>query len=428
MENNAIPFVYIDTMILLHFKRPNQIDWLAMTTASKINIVVAPVVTRELEKHKIFHQHKRIRARANEIIAWFNEIYNESSEIEIRRGVTLIFEDHEPAIDFNAFSLSKEISDDHLIASIISRSQKSQANVFLATNDFGLKVKCRARQIELLPISERERLPEEPDDDTQEIRRLKANLAKYENRLPKIQVGFEGEKSKREFLITLRPTLVGVQTVKEVKSFYSPLDVRPRRLSGAAMPVADAFPKNEVISTYNREISEFYIAWDEYLKKLQLWEIENQLSFESILVVSNSGTAPASRIDVKITFPEFVKPFHKGQLPEKPIEPQPPSIPGMLDVFSLGRMMQGKDDFRRYLAVPAPLQSMDQRVFPDKREISCRINNLKHTRSWQLDPFFVRFEIESRVQAFQAEYVISTNELPEETSGKITFDVKTNQA
>jgi len=113
----------IDTNTLLHYRRLNEVDWLKETSAPEVDILVPPVVIRELEKHKDLHSVKRIRKRAAEYVKWFSSLLSDGLSTELRPGVTLRFLSVEPSLDFALHQLNKDLADDWLIARAIEQSQ-----------------------------------------------------------------------------------------------------------------------------------------------------------------------------------------------------------------------------------------------------------------------------------------------------------------
>ncbi len=56
--------VILDANLLLHFKRPDEVNWLAYTHASGVVLLASPILFRELEQQKIFNQLPKLRGKA----------------------------------------------------------------------------------------------------------------------------------------------------------------------------------------------------------------------------------------------------------------------------------------------------------------------------------------------------------------------------
>lgn len=189
MPSQSIAHVFIDANTALHFKRPNEIDWQLLTGTGAIVLVAAPILLRELEKQKIFNPSRKLRERAATYVRWLHSfLINPDSEV--RPGARWLFLSVEPTIDFAAARLSPNISEDHLIASVLDYTPEPPGALFVATADIGLEAKLRARGIAILALPDGVRLPPEPDPVEQENRALRQQIARIEARMPKLSVAF----------------------------------------------------------------------------------------------------------------------------------------------------------------------------------------------------------------------------------------------
>lgn len=64
-ENPQQVVLFIDTNILLHFKPLKEIDWLEVTGAKAVRLVICLEVIKELDKHK---RNTRLQKRAERAI------------------------------------------------------------------------------------------------------------------------------------------------------------------------------------------------------------------------------------------------------------------------------------------------------------------------------------------------------------------------
>lgn len=119
MNTSANAYIFLDTNTALHFRRPDQIDWSALVNASEVILVAAPIFLRELEREKVHNSSSKLRKRADRYVRWLNNFVDDPSK-EVRPSVRWCFLPHEPQIDFVANSLSPEIADDRLIASVLT--------------------------------------------------------------------------------------------------------------------------------------------------------------------------------------------------------------------------------------------------------------------------------------------------------------------
>ncbi|MGB8369799.1 MAG: PIN domain-containing protein [Verrucomicrobiia bacterium] len=62
-------YLFVDTNVLLHYRRLEEINWLSLSKSDEVVIVLCPAVIRELDEHKVSHPQNKFRKRAQEIIA-----------------------------------------------------------------------------------------------------------------------------------------------------------------------------------------------------------------------------------------------------------------------------------------------------------------------------------------------------------------------
>jgi hypothetical protein len=82
-------YLFLDTNALLHFKRPDQIDWPSLAKSSPVTLIFPPVVIRELEEQKVQNHTKRIRERAQAILGWLAQFLDAKLPPLIRPNVYL---------------------------------------------------------------------------------------------------------------------------------------------------------------------------------------------------------------------------------------------------------------------------------------------------------------------------------------------------
>ena len=80
---------------------------------------MAPIVIRELDKHKDRHPLQKLRSRARQVLADLLSKFTHARSLVIRPGVTLQFIADDPHVDFKTHRLHADVSDDWLIASML---------------------------------------------------------------------------------------------------------------------------------------------------------------------------------------------------------------------------------------------------------------------------------------------------------------------
>ncbi len=337
MAGASVVHVFLDTNTVLHYKRADQVDWCTLVDATEVVLVIAPVLMRELEHQKVHNPSRKLRERADGIVKWLAQFLRSSTPRTVRPGVTLCFVDHELQVDFVAQRLSPTVADDQLIASVLDHMQAHTERTLVATADLGLEAKLRGRRIELLLLPDELRLPGEPDPLEKELQQTRLELQRLKSRSPRLGVTFANGSHQLQVTLSAPPHVPSAPSLYQIQTDYPPLAKpgRAPRRSGAPIEelggIAGALNKfgvsAEATDRYNDELQKFYASHGAYLEKLLIWEEQHARSLEVTLILSNNGTAPASDIDVVLTFPEDIELFEPDDLPQRPEAPEPPPKP-----------------------------------------------------------------------------------------------------
>jgi hypothetical protein len=62
-SESRMTFLFVDTNVLLHYRRLEEIDWLTLTASREVTIFLCPAVIRELDRQKVVHPQQKIRRR-----------------------------------------------------------------------------------------------------------------------------------------------------------------------------------------------------------------------------------------------------------------------------------------------------------------------------------------------------------------------------
>ena len=438
MPRSTTVRVFIDANTALHFRRPDQIDWRILAKANEVVLVAAPVLLRELEEQKVINGSSKLRRRAADYIKWLHQFVREP-DTEVRAGVRWSFLADEPQLDFTAERLSQTITDDHLIASVLDYTRQSDVSVLVATADLGLEVKLRSRGIGILELPDELRLPAEPDPVELENRSLRQRIARFEARMPKLSVEFEG--GAQNHALSLRDANANpVAPLNQIRAdnpyMYGTKTVaRPRDKVGAAFTDIQRLAQQVGVSAeradrYNEELKQYFDQYQCYFEDHAAWRESFSLHHLVKVVISNDGTAPASNIDLDLFFPDGTRPVDEEDIPNEPKAPEAPKRP------------QGIIDFRDfsgagYLA-PLMTPSLDDMlnrnydgqpiVGEDGTSLRIGYSTLKHGFSVSSDGLLFRFADAASVRAFSVEYRLSADELPDAVEGQLHFRIDDTEA
>ncbi|MEJ7926712.1 PIN domain-containing protein [Sphingobium sp. AN641] len=405
----------LDTNILMHFQRIDQIDWPDIADATECILLIAPVVIRELEKHKVQHSSPKLRERAGQMIAYLVDLSEQADPVSLRKGTTLTFIDHEPLLDFAAQRLSREIADDQLIASALEQAEQS-GDVRIVSNDAGLGIKLRTRTVGLLRLPESLCLPSVEDAERKEVREMRQQLARLQSRLPKLNVLFPGDA-----------TLVQLERIeRDLKPLPSRNEVE-RKMPTMSLPQYDerfgaltrmtAFSlRQEDIDSYNAERERYLRAYEAYLEKHGSWQERVGRIFDLSFVLKNTGSGPATNVDVHFHFPAGVRFLIMDDAPKPPKMPAPPKRPEhRLQQIILGTATDYLGPARISPFLMPDIKGMndgDPMFDDDSNVLSYAARILKHECDLALEPVLVELPHGKLPAAFPITVTATCNEAP----------------
>lgn len=440
MQRSITTYVFLDTNTALHFKRPDQIDWRTLANANEVVLVAAPVLLRELEQQKFINGSSKLRVRAAEYINWLHQFVRQP-ETEVRADVRWLFMPDEPQLDFTAEGLSQTIADDHLIASVLHYIRQSDASVLVATADLGLQVKLRPRKIDVLELPDDLRLPVEPDPAELENRELRRQIARFEARMPKLSVEFEG--GAQHHALSLRdPNANSITSLDQIRMDNpymhgtKPVARQQDRGDDALADFLRHLTQQlgvlaEQADKYNEELEQYFNQYQRYLDRHAAWRETLSLHHRVKLVIVNDGTAPASNIDLDLVFPDGTQPVDGNDIPKEPEAPQAPKRLqdfGIVDFRYLG-------DYDYPSLMTQNLHQMtnpnyDGQPIVDKDGDSVRIgySTLKHGFRVTSENLMFRFSDAEAIRSFSVEFHLSADELPDAVVGQLHFRIDGTEA
>src|SRR6266536_4948675 len=153
-KDKAHIYCFIYTNILYHFQMFDQVDWPKILYAKTVSLVLAPIVLREIEKHKDDTNERR-RQWARSVLSKLKALLEGDTPIDqlphVRHNVTLLALLVEPLIDWQGEQLDQAMPDDRILASMLDFSRGHPSDtVLLLTNDFPLRLKARYHNINVV--------------------------------------------------------------------------------------------------------------------------------------------------------------------------------------------------------------------------------------------------------------------------------------
>ena len=338
--------IFPDTNLLLHFERLDRIDWCGLTGAEAVTLVLAPVVVRELDRHKNEGRVRRLQDRAREISSWLRALRRDGAKV-LDNGAGFEIAVQETS-DFYGNGLSPDVPDDRLI--VCATDYVAQAKpVAVATDDTLLLHKLDAYGLRAIELPERLRRKSEPDPVEVENKQLRQKLSALESRTPALELQWAtGDAS---WTLTFPPADSGeIASPAELTARYPLLPrrgERPPGLAGVAALHLATLP-DSTIDRHNERLAKFhqdYAAYYAKAAKVLAWR-RSHVRFKFSL--NNAGTGSARHVLVAISMPEGIKPIlrSKADGPEMPTAPEPPGPPspfGLESALDLSRSWMRPD-------------------------------------------------------------------------------------
>ena len=432
-------FVFIDTMIFLHYKAVEEINFPELFNVDKISILVPRITLRELDEQKNIHTQSKIRERAKKVLKKIEEWIK--TENPIRPNVNIKYYSSIPNIDFEKHGLNQNWNDDFLLATILQYKEDNPTHdVYLISQDSGPRLTAQHLNIPSFELPNELKLSIESDPLEIENRELKRTLAKIQSSLPQLVVCFSGsEKAESHALFSLEDPSKSIdeeieQELAELTKKY-PKRYPPNSENKDNRNILSAFALNHLLpipteeyKRYNEEVDKYILQYNRYLK--DSWE-KREIAKRSIrfqIEIRNIGTAPADDVDIYFYFPDgFELVTEDGLLPFPP-KPSPPAEPrtqAQIIAESLNRF----NDFSHF-SIPKPYmpQIGEISAFNLKKtksyELTDHCKRIKHGDFVQLPELFLTFELFESANSFSCEYTIRPANIPEPLCGSINFVIK----
>jgi len=321
---------FLDTNTFLHYPPVDQIDWRAALEADEVVLIVAPVIIRELNLRKDTPTSPKIRERAAAALRRLHNLFDSTPPIMIRDGVELQFRPQDPLIDFAEQNLSRDVSDDYLIASTLEFAQDHPGTPpFIVTEDLCLKLKSKTHGILVRQLPSTLRLPDEVDASQKRITQLEREVSRLQNRIPVLKLYFANGQDRLHLRVSplqqLEPDAIA-RSMEAIRAKHPKLQTnidvgRPVTL-GEMIGITFAGIPAEHAKEYNEKLDAFYLEHEQYLVRLQDYRNLRARTAELKIMLANEGTCPADDIDIYMHFPDGFELVNGEDLDEPPKPPK----------------------------------------------------------------------------------------------------------
>lgn len=435
-------FLFVDTNVLLHYRRLEETDWLSLSKCKEVVIVLCPAVIRELDQHKVNHSQNKFRKRAQEIIASLSRFSAMDSAL-IRDGVRLEFLSKDPNIDFLAHNLRSELSDDWIIASILEwRLKYPSDEIKIVSADLGVSIKARAQGIPTLSPLDADKLADELDAAEKQIKDLRKELAEIKNSLPQLKLCFWNQSADKQFLrfVISPPTAFdstkGKIALLQIRSDYPMHQLPDEAQKHVEMKKMEKefrrgnmhvrFPvSRSQIQRYNTELEAFYQAYETYLHKLHDFQNAKRRMITIEVGLQNSGSIPAEDIDVHMHFPDGFQLFDGDEpLPTGAKPPEPPRKPGTVGGFDMSGLQRlGHLTPQRAVPPPSNISSPSIRR-TNSYDVRFQIKKAKHGFALRVAKFVAFFDNDESLTSFKVDYSVSAANLPKAVDDHLSIIIE----
>ena len=410
MNENPLT-IFIDTNILLHYKRLDQIIWRELYQKKDINIAVCAVVFGELEKNKAENKFKKLRKRASEYAGWLLKKYDDPV---LNPTAKICFPPNEPMIDFTGNGLDKQNFDDRLIATVLEyKLAYPEIEVSVLTADIGLTFKLKMRQITVSNLPDTYKLPEELDEQELEIRDLRQQLTKFRDRMPKLDLLFNTMKPLDFIKLEELPSkdIYITHSMGKIKSHFPKSSTA--QFASITQKISGVAASN--YSHYDKKLDEFYIKYEIYSANLYEFYKRKKAIIKLNLTLSNlNGSASARDIDIFIGCEKAFHFLKKETLPDKPEPPKPPKKPtSIFDSYPLIAFpdLPNLPRIKTPSEILAENNSDHSTLTITDKGATYYLAQLKHKQTIELIPIWVDFEDASKIKNLSISYEIHALEI-----------------
>ena len=321
----------LDTNVYLHYKDFEQVDWKSMV-GDDVTLCVPMIVLGEIDKHKDQGRGK-IQKRAKKLSSRFSELFlqGETAKIAVEEM------DNPPSTAFDDTRFHKDINDDWVILSALHASHDTSSTV-IVSGDNGILLKAKHFGLGFYKMPDDLLLSVELSEEEKEIKKLREQLSRHENRQPSPVIEF---KNRTDRLLINKPVFIDVK--QELDTYEAQLrashpyqSARQDRVDGSTHVVLKSLSLDyrpmDPWEKYNKELDEYFE------KKLETLDLSGY-SLIGISVTDLSQVIPG------LTLARLLKQRTKAKisLPASKLYSRlysQPSVPGWQPGSQLRRMEQ----------------------------------------------------------------------------------------
>ena len=438
---------FVDTNIFLHYKKLDEIDWLALANATEVVLSIPAKVISELDEKKELGATSRLRERAKDAQRDLRKWKRNGGEI--RAGVTLRFISGEPkAANWNALDLDEKVADDRIIAAALTQCLGDVDQVFLVTHDFGPELKCERHKLGVLTPAEDDRLTDLMGEQDKKVVELQSRLDILERKEPKLslELAWEGQRGSHVEVVFRQPfpflvmsdeqieervkeeqtQLLGLIPTELDKTTFADLKSGDADLATALklVPESEARRLRDSIPSYLE-------SFRAYLHASRPHYLRSKLTAKLSCILVNDGYAPAEGIEIALHIPDGPDVYDEDSLPEEPSKPERPALPRTNHEMIGDRRRSlfpslALPNYARMFEMPDfNIRSVGPSLAPritktNSYDLVHKWPDLRHHHEITFKPFCCSFPTVDAVQSFSIDYQIHARNLAEPVRNKLS--------
>ncbi|MBZ0277307.1 MAG: hypothetical protein K8I60_14260 [Anaerolineae bacterium] len=426
----------------MQFQTFDEVDWPKVVDADEVCLVVPLTVIDELDKHKNDPISDRRRKRARLIIGKLQRFDGEPVHSSTS---LLILQDNPKSEWFDANNIDFDDNDKKIIGTAKwFQEQQRDRDVVTVSGDYGFRLRAKALKVVCVePNDHLKQLGDEPDPQQKEIADLKQQVIRLQNAMPKLSLHFRQGNELVDCLnlsinfdpIELTDEEIDAQ-IKERRialgydghveqsreeEHTQGIDISCFLNMTSALGIE--YPSKQEVEQYHLKVDDYLEKYREYLPRLMKYKTYRAITSEIILVLENSGSAPADDIDMYLHFPNgFTLREELLSISDEPSQPPKPKPRSLLhDMISPYIGTSIPSIFPEPPGYIGPPESNGPVI---RKSNSYDVNNdldrLKQHHVWDWPSLYATFHRPTKLPiAFNVEYEITAANIPDVVKGKL---------
>ena len=416
-------YIAPDTDVLLHFKRPDTIDWGTLAPGRRITLIFVSNTLRELEQHKDGVKAGR-RDVARDVNSWLRRTRKGEANTQ---GCQVTLHPVEPT-DFSG-GLDPSTGDDRFVASLRDLASEGK-DVMAYTNDFLCQTKLERMGLAYIePRAEDARAPIRDEYD-ERLKRLEKAVASKPT--PKFGLDWSSGGCTRSIAFAPIKQIVDVDVealelpefLPTENGFSGMCEARlsnPARIGG---PTQQGLIRTSTQrgSAYNDERRKYLREYSVFISNERLRLSNRSRIIKLSFRLTNVGAAPASNVRVQATLPDGVWiPDERPPEGRQGEPPSPPNLPSGNNLYRVPPRFVKEMDFGYYNhhdQSPVLLKRLSSQIMEARRD------NLQHGDCWITSELSVIVEERLGGTEVAIAFHVWADELPEPARPDLTLVIQ----